>query len=94
VPLDPQLLDILACPDSHHTPLVYDEPGQTLTCPECGRVFPINDGLPELLLEDAGNESDAEANESDAGGDESDAGGADPEGFERGPASGETREAG
>ena len=54
--LHPQLLEILACPDAHHTPLVYDEPGQTLTCPECERVYPINDGLPELLLEDAGRD--------------------------------------
>lgn len=51
--LDPQLLDILACPDTHHAPLDYDEPGQTLTCTECGRVFPIRDGIPVLLLDEA-----------------------------------------
>jgi hypothetical protein len=51
--MDPQLLEILACPDTHHAPLVYDEPGQTLTCTECGRVFPIRDGIPVLLLDEA-----------------------------------------
>ena len=51
--LDPQLLDILACPDTHHAPLDYDEQGQTLTCTECGRVFPIRDGIPVLLLDEA-----------------------------------------
>jgi uncharacterized protein YbaR (Trm112 family) len=53
VSLDPQLLEILACPDTHHAPLVYDDPGQTLTCTECGRVFEIRDGIPVLLLDEA-----------------------------------------
>lgn len=51
--LDPQLLDILACPDVHHTPLRYDEAASTLTCPTCHRVFPINDGIPVLLIDEA-----------------------------------------
>ena len=42
--LDPLLLQILACPDTHHAPLDYDEAGQTLTCTECRRVFEIRDG--------------------------------------------------
>lgn len=51
--MDQQLLEILACPDTHHAPLVYDPSGQTLTCTECGRVFPIIDGIPVLLLDEA-----------------------------------------
>jgi uncharacterized protein len=51
--LDPQLLEILACPDTHHAALTYDEPGETLTCTECGRVFPIRDDIPVLLLDEA-----------------------------------------
>jgi uncharacterized protein YbaR (Trm112 family) len=47
------VLDILACPDTHHAPLRYDEAAQTLTCTECGRVFPITDGVPELVLDRA-----------------------------------------
>jgi uncharacterized protein YbaR (Trm112 family) len=51
--VDAQLLEILACPDTHHAPLTYDEQAQTLTCTECGRVFPIRDGIPVLLLDEA-----------------------------------------
>lgn len=51
--LDPALLDILACPDVHHAPLTYDPGAQTLTCVECGRVFPVRDGIPVLLLDEA-----------------------------------------
>lgn len=53
VTLDPQLLEILACPDTHHAPLTYDEAAQTLTCTECHRVFEVRDGLPVLLLDEA-----------------------------------------
>lgn len=51
--LDPQLLDILACPDTHHAPLDYDLDGQTLTCTECGRIFEVRDDIPVLLLDEA-----------------------------------------
>lgn len=51
--LDPQLLEILACPDTHHAPLDYDADAQTLTCTECGRVFEIRDDIPVLLLDEA-----------------------------------------
>jgi uncharacterized protein len=53
VSLDPRLLEILACPDTHHTPLELDEDKQELTCATCGRAFPIRDGIPVLLLEEA-----------------------------------------
>ena len=51
--LDPRLLEILACPDAHHTPLDLDEEAQELTCVTCGRAFPIRDGIPVLLLDEA-----------------------------------------
>ncbi|MGK5681011.1 Trm112 family protein [Actinoplanes sp. URMC 104] len=51
--LDPQLLDILACPDTHHAPLTHDADAQTLTCTECGRVFEIRADIPVLLLDEA-----------------------------------------
>ena len=53
VALDPQLLEILACPDTHHAPLDYDAEAQTLTCTECGRVFQVQDDIPVLLLDEA-----------------------------------------
>ena len=51
--LDPQLLDILACPDTHHAPLHHDADARTLTCTECGRVFEVRDDIPVLLLDEA-----------------------------------------
>lgn len=51
--MNQRLLETLACPDTHHTALRYDEPDQTLTCTTCGRVFPIQDGIPMLLLDDS-----------------------------------------
>jgi uncharacterized protein len=51
--LDPQLLEILACPDTHHAPLTYDAGAATLTCTECGRIFEIRDDIPVLLLDEA-----------------------------------------
>jgi uncharacterized protein YbaR (Trm112 family) len=47
------LLEILRCPDEHHAVLTYDEDAQTLTCTQCKRVFPIRDGIPVLLLDEA-----------------------------------------
>lgn len=51
--LDPGLLEILACPDEHHSPLEYDEVAQELLCTGCDRAFPIRDGIPVLLLDEA-----------------------------------------
>ncbi|AVT30391.1 MULTISPECIES: Trm112 family protein [unclassified Plantactinospora] len=51
--LDPQLLEILACPDTHHAPLDYDPAAQTLTCTECARIFEVRDDVPVLLLDEA-----------------------------------------
>jgi uncharacterized protein YbaR (Trm112 family) len=51
--LDPSLLEILACPDTHHTKLTVDEAASELVCPTCGRAFPVRDGIPVLLLDEA-----------------------------------------
>jgi uncharacterized protein YbaR (Trm112 family) len=51
--VDTTILEILACPDTHHAPLRYDPEEQTLTCTECGRIFEIRDGIPVLLLDEA-----------------------------------------
>ncbi len=57
VTLDPQLLEILACPSDDHAPLragTPDDPGaDALTCTSCGRQFPVRDGIPVLLLDEA-----------------------------------------
>jgi uncharacterized protein len=62
VSVDSALLEILRCPDEHHAVLTYDADAQTLTCTECKRVFPIRDGIPVLLLDEA-IEPDAEKEE-------------------------------
>ncbi|WP_208104240.1 Trm112 family protein [Modestobacter roseus] len=51
--MDPALLEILACPDVHHTPLALDVPAAELVCPTCSRAFPVRDGIPVLLLDEA-----------------------------------------
>lgn len=57
VELDKDLLEILACPAPHHAPLrlgTPDDPGaDALTCTVCGRIFPVSDGIPVLLLDEA-----------------------------------------
>ncbi|QSB13905.1 Trm112 family protein [Natronosporangium hydrolyticum] len=62
--MDAQLLEILACPDAHHAPLRHDPAGQSLTCTECGRIFPIRDGIPVLLLDEAETPGEAGADQS------------------------------
>ncbi|MDP9799527.1 uncharacterized protein YbaR (Trm112 family) [Catenuloplanes nepalensis] len=51
--LDPQLLEIITCPDRHRAPLVHDPATATLNCPECGRAFRIEDDIPVMLLDEA-----------------------------------------
>ena len=51
--LDPLLLAILACPDTHHSPLAVDEEASELLCTTCDRAFPVRDGIPVLLLDEA-----------------------------------------
>ncbi|TCK20540.1 Trm112 family protein [Pseudonocardia endophytica] len=57
VQLDPQLLEILACPCDEHAPLEAGSPddaaADVLTCTACGRRFPVVDGIPVLLLDEA-----------------------------------------
>lgn len=61
VELDPKLLEILACPSQDHAPLtpgtVDDPDADALTCSACGRVYPVRDGIPVLLLDEAVQQS-------------------------------------
>ena len=56
VDLDPQLMEILACPCPDHAPLrtgtAADPQADALTCTACGRSFPVTDGIPVLLLDE------------------------------------------
>ena len=53
--LSPTLLAILACPSDDHAPLREEphEGADTLVCTFCATRFPIDDGIPVLLLDDA-----------------------------------------
>ncbi len=48
--IDPDLLKILVCPLTRK-PLVQE--GDWLVCREAGRRYPIRDGIPVLLIEEA-----------------------------------------
>ncbi len=52
--LDPALLELLACPQSRH-PLRHDADAAELVCtdPGCGLAYPIRDGIPVLLVDEA-----------------------------------------
>lgn len=50
--LDPKLLAILVCPMTR-TPLRLDEAAQELVSDKAGLAYPIRDGVPILLIEEA-----------------------------------------
>ena len=53
--IDPQLLEILACPCEHHAPLEQhaSADGDSLVCTRCRSSFPVRDDIPVLLLDEA-----------------------------------------
>ena len=50
--MDPKLLDILVCPICKG-PLAYKKPHQELICKPDRLAFPINDGIPVMLEDEA-----------------------------------------
>ena len=50
--LDKKLLSILVCPDSK-APLEYNADAQELVCKASGLAYPIRDGIPVMLEEEA-----------------------------------------
>ena len=48
--IDPRLLEVLACPLCK-TPV--KEEGARLVCAKCGRRYPVRDGIPVMLPEEA-----------------------------------------
>ena len=55
MPLDPGLLELLACPSDDHAPLQEEtrDGASVLVCTHCASSFPIEDGIPVLLLDEA-----------------------------------------
>ena len=50
--LDKKLLEILACPACKKPVRAVDEE-RFLACEECGRRYPVRDGIPVMLVEEA-----------------------------------------
>lgn len=50
--VDPRLLEILVCPVTHG-PLVYDREAQELISRSARLAYPIRDGVPIMLPEEA-----------------------------------------
>ena len=50
--IDPKLLEILVCPLTK-APLRYDREAQELISEEAGLAYPIRDGIPIMLVDEA-----------------------------------------
>ena len=50
--VDPKLLEVLVCPVTKG-PLDYDRDAQELVSKKAGLVFPIRDGIPIMLADEA-----------------------------------------
>ena len=50
--IDPKLLEILVCPLTKG-PLVYDAENQELISEQAGLAYPIRDGIPIMLVDEA-----------------------------------------
>ncbi len=58
--LDPKLLEMLVCPVTHG-PLRYDREKQELISDQAGLAYPVRDGIPIMLSNEARLLSNAEA---------------------------------
>jgi uncharacterized protein len=50
--IDPKLLEILVCPLTK-SPLRYDREAQELISDQAGLAYPIRDGIPIMLIDEA-----------------------------------------
>jgi len=50
--LQKELLAIIACPQCKG-PVQEDEKNQALVCPKCCLVYPVRDGIPIMLVNEA-----------------------------------------
>ncbi len=50
--IDPKLLEILVCPLTKG-PLTYDRERQELISPQAGLAYPVRDGIPIMLVDEA-----------------------------------------
>lgn len=57
--VDPKLLEILVCPMTK-VPLRYDVKAQELISDQAGLAYPIRDGIPVMLVDEARELKDSE----------------------------------
>jgi uncharacterized protein YbaR (Trm112 family) len=50
MPVPEDLLAIMACPACHGA---LEDRGEALACPACGLHYPVRDGIPIMLAEEA-----------------------------------------
>jgi uncharacterized protein YbaR (Trm112 family) len=50
--IDPALLEIMQCPSCAGTLIERNDP-PALVCAECGLQYPVRDGIPVMLIEEA-----------------------------------------
>jgi uncharacterized protein YbaR (Trm112 family) len=55
MPIDETLLEMLACPGEDHAPLREElrNGREVLVCTSCLSSFPVEDGIPVLLIDEA-----------------------------------------
>ena len=52
--IPPDLLEILVCPVCKKSLVLKNKDGgQSLKCAECRRVYPVRDGIPIMLVDEA-----------------------------------------
>ncbi|MER3487119.1 MAG: hypothetical protein C4345_15210 [Chloroflexota bacterium] len=63
--VDPQLLELLVCPACRGEVKLA---GDRIVCQACGRRYPVRDGIPVMLIEEAegGPEAERSAEEPEA----------------------------
>lgn len=62
--LDPELLEILVCPDCKGS-LIVDEGHSELVCSGCGLAYPVRDDIPIMLVDEARRPDDSQADPPD-----------------------------
>lgn len=50
--LDPELLEILVCPNDRGA-IEYIEAESVIVCTACGYRYPVRDGIPVMLIDEA-----------------------------------------
>jgi uncharacterized protein YbaR (Trm112 family) len=52
MPVDKELLEILVCPNCRGE-IEYREREELIVCTKCGLRYPVRDGIPVMLIEEA-----------------------------------------